>query len=225
MKTEFIILFQGRAGGSYCQRALASHPLIHCDGEILSSMTDPTAQREKVERLFSMDSQWVGFKTKLRDLADPQAFALFIEQRGCRTLFISRKNSIKAAISVINALRLYEQHGVWNLTMEQQKMPPLVITKEQLDYRLARREQLNEVLLSYYDQLKTTKKLFYYEDLLADESHFLSRILEFLGAEQRPLNGALLKNSDNDLRKLIVNFDQLRAHYVGTRYQAMFDET
>jgi hypothetical protein len=28
----------------------------------------------------------------------------------------------------------------------------------------------------------------------------------------------------NDLREAIVNFDELRARYAGTRYESMFDE-
>jgi hypothetical protein len=38
------------------------------------------------------------------------------------------------------------------------------------------------------------------------------------------VTGQTLKITSDDLRAAIVNFDQLRANYVGTQYEPMFDE-
>ncbi len=33
-----------------------------------------------------------------------------------------------------------------------------------------------------------------------------------------------IKNTSDDLRKVIMNFDELRSHYIGTPFELMFDE-
>jgi hypothetical protein len=63
-----------------------------------------------------------------------------------------------------------------------------------------------------------------YEDLLEDPTDFVRRALAFLDAGIQPTVGATLKNTADDLRHAITNFDQLRARYVGTKYEQMFDE-
>ena len=224
MSSKFILLFQGRVGGSYCQQALASHPRIHCEGEILSAISDPVGQIERARRAFAADPRWAGFKTKLRDIADPTAFAEFVERTGVRALFLHRRNTVKAAISVINGKRLYQQHGVWNLTNDSQRLPPFSVSKTTLDQRLARREQWDSALDEYYQRLDTPKQRFHYEELIADEAGYLDQLLDFLGADKLRLKPGLLKNTNNDLRQVIANFDELRAAYAGTRYQAMFDD-
>jgi hypothetical protein len=64
----------------------------------------------------------------------------------------------------------------------------------------------------------------FYEDLLEDEPGFVRRTLEFLNCTNLPLNSMTLKNTNDDLREAVVNFDELRAAYAGTRYESMFDE-
>jgi hypothetical protein len=36
--------------------------------------------------------------------------------------------------------------------------------------------------------------------------------------------GKTLKHTSDDLRQVVVNLDELRARYAGTRYAPMFDE-
>ncbi len=63
-----------------------------------------------------------------------------------------------------------------------------------------------------------------YEDLLADPDATFHQLLAFLGLPPAPLEAATLKNTSDDLRDVITNFTELRARYVGTRYEPMFDE-
>jgi hypothetical protein len=39
-----------------------------------------------------------------------------------------------------------------------------------------------------------------------------------------PLESRTLKHTNDDLRQVILNFDELRSDYVGTPYECMFDE-
>jgi hypothetical protein len=63
-----------------------------------------------------------------------------------------------------------------------------------------------------------------YEDLLGKKDESLERLFQFLGARPMSVRGQTLKITSDDLRAAIVNFDQLRANYVGTQYEPMFDE-
>jgi hypothetical protein len=64
----------------------------------------------------------------------------------------------------------------------------------------------------------------YYEDMLRDETAFMGRVFDFLNVTPRAVKGKTLKNTSDDLREAVPNFDVLRARYIGTRYEAMFDE-
>jgi hypothetical protein len=64
----------------------------------------------------------------------------------------------------------------------------------------------------------------YYEDLLIDERTIFARVLSFLEVQPKPLQGGTLKNTSDDLREAISNFDELRSHYLGTPYEQMLDE-
>jgi hypothetical protein len=60
--------------------------------------------------------------------------------------------------------------------------------------------------------------------LLADETAFVDKAVTFLTGETRHLQGGTLKNTGDDLKTAILNFDDLRQRYAGTRYETMFDE-
>jgi hypothetical protein len=72
--------------------------------------------------------------------------------------------------------------------------------------------------------LKLPKLPLYYEDLLKDKKEFLNRVFAFLEVEPYPVQDTTLKITRDDLRDVITNFDVLRARYLGTEYETMFDE-
>jgi hypothetical protein len=52
----------------------------------------------------------------------------------------------------------------------------------------------------------------------------MDELFKFIGVRPQPLQGKTLKNTQDDLREVVLNFDSLRAHYAGTAYASMFDE-
>ena len=48
--------------------------------------------------------------------------------------------------------------------------------------------------------------------------------MTFLTGRSRQVQGGTLKNTGDDLRSAVLNFDDLRRRYAGTRCEAMFDE-
>ena len=81
-----------------------------------------------------------------------------------------------------------------------------------------------EALVAYATSLDLPLLRIDYRDLMIDPPATLARVFEHIGVEPRPVAGSTLKNTSDDLRESVSNFDELRAPYVGTEYEAMFDE-
>jgi hypothetical protein len=77
---------------------------------------------------------------------------------------------------------------------------------------------------AYVNRLGRPTLRLYYEDLLAGQEDFLRGLFEFLEVDQYPVKGGTLKITSDDLREVILNFDELRGRYVGTQYEHLFDE-
>jgi hypothetical protein len=98
------------------------------------------------------------------------------------------------------------------------------VDPREFDTLLQEREELDRDLDGYVGQLGLPTLQLFYEDLLQNEATFVAKTVAFLNAGDRPSTGATLKNTKDDLREAIVNFDELRTRYAGTRYEPMFDE-
>jgi hypothetical protein len=230
--TPFVVLFVERAGSTYLITALKSHPGVLALTEKLEAL-----RREGLGSAAQL--RWasefltppligrhvaIGFKTKLVDVIDQDGFAQLLRERRCRIIQLQRRNAVKAVISTINARRQWEVSGNWNLLNESTRLPAFEVNPDQFDDLLQQRVRLDRDLEDYVEELRLPTLRLYYEDLLQDESAFLDRALGFLTGKRRVLRGATLKNTGDDLRGAIVNFDQLRTLYAGTPYEPMFDE-
>ena len=64
-----------------------------------------------------------------------------------------------------------------------------------------------------------------YEALAGEtQSDELQRVQKFLGVEPRELTSKLRKVVNKDLREIVTNYDELAAHFSGTRYSGFFQE-
>ena len=166
----------------------------------------------------------MGFKTKYANLTDPEGFKKLLEEYQCRIIYLRRRNRVKAVVSHINGKRVAETTGMWNISKETDRMPPMVFDPEEFDTVLKNRERVDQELEDYVGRLKLPKLSLYYEDMLQDNDQVLSKIFSFLDISQFPVQGAWVKITSDNLRDVIVNFDALRNIYADTPYQAMFDE-
>jgi len=230
--TRFVILFVERAGSTYLTTALRSHPGVLALTEKLSVLrqegkgvadqlqwtkdflTPPLVGRHRA----------IGFKTKLVDVLDPGGFARILRQCNCRIIKLRRHNAVKGVVSTLNARRQWQVSGNWNLLSESTRQSAFVVNPEEFDSLLWEREKLDRDLEHYVEHLQLPTLTLFYEDLLLNEQAFVRQTLAFLGSRDRPLPGITLKNTGDDLRQAILNFDELRRRYAGTRYESMFDE-
>jgi hypothetical protein len=166
----------------------------------------------------------LGFKTKLVDVLDMDGFTQLLKEKHCHIVQMRRRNMVKAVVSRINARRLYEASGNWNLYKESDRLPPLAIDYEEFDQFLLERKQADQALDAYVSGLDLPKIKVDYEDLLVNREKIMQNLFAFIKVRPQQLQGKTLKNTQDDLREVVLNFDDLRARYAGTAYEPMFDE-
>ena len=230
--TRFVILFVERSGSTYLATSLASHPQIEARREEFAHLrqrgedgaaqlkwarafwTPPLLSREKAR----------GFKSKIEDILDPAGFGRLLRKNRVRVIQLQRRNLIKAVVSTINARRLYEASGNWNLLRESDRLPAFEADPAEFSHLLDERIRWDQELESYVGALQLPRLQLFYEDLLLGERQFLGRIFDFLGVPTREVQGKTFKSTKDDLREVLLNFDDLRDQYAGTPYHSMFSE-
>lgn len=227
--TRFVILFPGRVGSTFLVSALAQHPHIAVEGEVLSSLRDAGSARQ-----LDWTRDWLrgrpfgsararGFKTKLRDVVDPDAFATLITELGAKVVLMDRRNDVKHAVSRVTAKALHETTGKWNRYDDDRPPGPVHIDLERFHRLLEGVIADKQHIDAYVRGLELPTLRIDYEDLLADPAEVFADVQRFIGVALRPVAGATRKNTSDDLREAVANFDELRASVTDPTIQAMFD--
>lgn len=230
--TPYVILFIERDGSTYLSSLLMSHPQIEAVYERFAVLKQKGSgageQLEWARNFFTPPllgrKAAIGFKTKLVDVIDKDQFASLLKAKGCHIIQMQRRNRIKAVVSRINARRLHERSGNWNLYKEEDRMPPANFDPDEFAQFLKEREDADQELDQYVNKLNLPTLLITYEELMAGKDIVLSKVFNFLNIPHLHLEGKTLKHTSDNLRDVILNFDELRSRYSGTPYELMFDE-
>lgn len=229
-RVHFVILFPGRAGSSYLNTMLERHPDIEIKGEMLGAL-----RKEGSERQLEWTTRFLrgpvvsrraafGFKTKLRDIHDPAAFGAILRATDCRVIELTRVNDVKHAVSRINARRLHDQTGRWNREPGDPPLEPAPITPADLDLHLERVETEKADIHTFVEQLGLPALTINYEDLLGALRPTLEQLFAFISVRDIAVEGTTQKNTDDNLGRAVTNLADLRDHYRGTRFEAMFED-
>ncbi len=224
--THFVLLFEGRTGSSYLISMLAAHPEIVAESEPLVGRNGEE-QRNLLREFFSLERapeiRVVGLKTKLRDIADPDFFRELLAELQAKVIHMERTNIIKLAISRLNARRLFQVRGIWNLRKGEAPLPPFAPSPIEVDESILFNAAKNRNLQEYIATLKRPLLHVTYESLLEAPGVTLQRTYDFLGVRYEfSVEASVEKNTSDDLRKVLLNYEELRAHYRGTPYENMF---
>jgi LPS sulfotransferase NodH len=230
--TPYVILFIERDGSTYLTSMMMEHPDVQAVYEQFAVLRQKNAaaadQLAWAEQFLTPPlvgkKAALGFKTKLVDVLDLPGFTQLLQRKGVRVIQMRRRNMVKAVVSRINARRLYEASGKWNLYKESDRMPAAGFDPEQFDQYLKEREASDRELNEYVARLDLPKLHVEYEDLLVNRDAVLGRVFEFLRIRPFPVQGKTLKHTGDDLHDVVLNFDELRGRYAGTVYAPMFDE-
>jgi hypothetical protein len=226
---KYVLFFIGRTGSTYLTQALSSHPEIAPGAEWEPLVgKDSNQQLQAVRTLLTHPPYGyhpaVGFKTKLKVVENPERLARLLKELGARIIILQRHNSIKHVVSLLNAHRIHDATGYWNLYKTEDRLPPATIDVAEFDRKLEQVEEEKRELETYANNLDLPTLFLYYEDMLVDQRAILDRVFSFLGVRFEPTQSKCHKNTNDDLREAVSNFDELRSHYVGTPYEQMFDE-
>lgn len=228
----YVILFIERDGSTYLTSLLSSHPQIDAIYERFAVLKQKGAGSDEqlnwAREFFT--PRWLnpvkalGFKTKLVDVIDLAGFGALLKEKKVRIIQMQRSNRVKAVISRINARRLFEASGNWNLYKEADRMEAVRIAPDLFQEYLREREQADQELEDFTRKLNLPTLKIVYENLLTDRDGTLSKIFDFLQIDSYPLVSKTIKNTSDNLRDAVLNFDDLRNLYAQTPYADQFDE-
>lgn len=229
--TPFVLLFTGRTGSTYVIEALAAHDEIYAVGEGFGAQggeSDAARQLRWVRALLTQPRtagfRAIGFKAKLRDVGNPEGLADLLREVRAHIIHMRRRNRVKTVVSWVNSERLSSSTGDWNLYDETDRLPPLTIDAVDFERRLEEVEIGERLLEEYVEMLGLPTLSLDYETLLTEPARTIEGLCTFLGVKRLPLRGVALKNTADNLREAVTNFDELRSRLQGTRYVQMFDE-
>jgi LPS sulfotransferase NodH len=227
----FVVIFQGRCGSTYLVEALHKHSRIHCEKEYFSTIRKQKGSADGQLRWLAelydsppVGCSAVGFKTKLADVMDRDGFVRMLGERQVHIIHLQRRNTVKLTVSLLNAMRLNELTGDWNLYRASDRPTKLRVDLDDFDHWLKNSERLSEDEAAFVSRLRLPTLNAYYEDVLSDEAESLQEIMGFLGVDFEPVRGDAMKVTSNDLRDAVENFDELLGRYRGTSYEPMFVE-
>ena len=231
--TPFVVFFEGRSGSTYLVESLHDQPDIYAEKEFLAELRSknkgPRDQLAWVRDYFTPLEgdryRAIGFKAKLQDVLDPAGLAEVLAEFDTRVVLLQRRNRIKLVVSLFNAMRLNDATGEWNLYDAGNRSPAFRIDVGSFWEWLEKIEGANHGLRDYVDGLGLPVLRVDYEDLLVNEREAMSAVCRFLGVAYDPSrSGKCLKNTSDDLSRVVLNLDELQAAFAGTRYERMFGE-
>jgi len=247
-RTHYVILFQGRAGSSYLIDALGRLPGVVASGEDLTELAPPSGSMLRRLRWlvrpavgdtpagvqfaytrWFYEARWegaqaVGFKTKVKDIYDHEMLGRLLNEFDVRAIVLERRNLVKQAVSRLNAARLHEERRQWNRRTGDASLGPFEADPELFDRMLRRVVFSQDMLDSFIAYLGAPTLRLEYEELERDRATWFGSICQFLGLPPVEPTSGLGKNTPDDLRAVLLNFDALRAQYRGTPYAMMFEE-
>jgi hypothetical protein len=221
--TRFILLFEGRTGSSYIMNALDSLPYVKSCGELLVRKTADEQERILRDLYETAGVESIGLKTKLRDIADTDRFVRLMAEYDVKMLVMYRKNLVKLALSRLNAKRIFQAYGTWNLAKGQNPLPAFAPTPAEFDEALNFRKTKEDELKAFVSSMNYPHIVRYYEDLLDDKPQLFADMFKYFKITPDPLYSEVKKNTSDDMRDTLLNFDDIKAHYQGTPYEEMFD--
>jgi LPS sulfotransferase NodH len=166
----------------------------------------------------------VCFKLKHDELIRPEYKVLrdeIVSDRDFRIIHLRRENLLCRYLSHYIASHVTRV----TLAVQGQTIPetqPVVLDprkcEEDFETILAREKEFTE-LFAQHPGFRIS-----YEEMITPGSEKLQRLLDFMGVPRRELTTTTKKLRNNDLRRAIANFDELRTHFAVSPYSKFFED-
>ncbi len=241
--TRFIVLGRSRTGSNFLRGLLNSHPQIVTFGELFRNydtvdwayanyrqteammaqmQSDPVGfMEQEIFGRFPDEIRAVGFKIfyyHARANGWERLWAQLEATKPLRVIHIKRRNMLKTHVSRKRAA----QTDIWtDTTGSARAAQPLI-----LDYAecLADFERTRAWEAEYDARFADHPLLeIIYEDLARDDEREMRRVQDFLNVAYQDLKPDTFRQSGESLQRAIANYDELRAQFAGTPWEAFFE--
>jgi LPS sulfotransferase NodH len=223
---SFLVFAQGRTGSSLLVDLLRSHPDVRCDDEILRRRVRfPNAWVDAHRRAHR---GWhYGFKVKIYQLTrdqglDPSAWLRAMHEQGWKLIHLRRRNSLRHALSNVVA----QEMGRFVFRGEEKpKVPTVTVDVPMLLGTIRVREEQAELERAALDGLPHVE-VCYEEDLRCAQGHqrTLDRLSDSLGLPRARAKTAVRRITEDDLKRIVANYDEVVAALESTPWVKYLDE-
>lgn len=225
---KILIITRSRTGSNLLVSFLNSHPKILMKGEELEHLNGKTYQ-QILAKIFSKQPNRIeamGFKLfychpfpydpalsneLLRDLSTYENIhVIHLKRRNILRTLTSRKIALEQNIWTSRELK----------KLKNKKKVPVSFEKDELlegfEFTRGLETEADEIFA------RVPKITVSYEDLIADRVNECQRVFNFLGLENCTISTDLSKQNPESLRTLILNYDELKAEFSGTKWDSFF---
>lgn len=231
--TFFLMIISGRSGSSYLRALINQDERILMLGEMLARK-DNIQQQKTVKDFFEGqvgDNNYLnqkavlGFKTKLNDIQNLPDFLTLINSYNPQVIINRRQNYLRQAISRERMLVLLsqtkEKYGVGHHSPRSRDdiVSPIKVDVDSV-YRFTREfEARDKLIADFAEKLNRKPITLYYEDFAVNPKLAIDNLSEILGLKINVENyNITYKNTANDLREAISNYDELTKRFQDTKY-------
>lgn len=219
----FVVLSRGRTGSTLLLDLLRCHPLVHCDGEILSYRLLVTSPEELLRsRAALFPSRAYGFKLRpahyqTQRIRDPGAFFAALLKEGWRLVHLTRRNVLRVALSRLALAQTRIVHRkVGDRPVDAAHIHVRSDDLFSLLAEVERETQTERELLASIPHISLT----YEEDLLHAECRqpALDRVFSFLELPPVAVSTRYQRLTSDRLSDFVQNYHQLADMLAGTEY-------
>ncbi len=220
----FIVLSRSRTGSNLLASWLADHPAVHMEGEILNHLhgRDPAAVLACAFGAQARGVRAAGFKIFYYHPQDDDAgetWRRLLAWPRLHVLHLRRRNLLR----VLASRKIAGREDAWyRLEGAAARAAPVRFRPRELARRLTQSRAWEEEGARRVAALPCLDLV--YEDLVAAPAAQFERVTGFLGLEPHPARSRLQRQNDASLRELIANYDELKAAFVGSEWQDLFED-
>lgn len=234
----FIIIISGRSGSSYLRDLLNQDPRIFMWGEMLVNKSD-RQQKEALQDFFTgklaqrdglVGKEVLGFKTKLNDVADLKHLQELIERYQPHIIINRRQNHLRQAISRARMLvlldRTVEKYGKPHHSPRSKAdiVDAIEVDVDNICKFTKDFETRDSILANFSHAMGNLASTIYYEDFAEHPQVAIDRLSSILNIKIKVENYDITyKNTAQDLRQAISNYDELKTKLENTPYSSMLD--
>ncbi|MGF6482622.1 LPS sulfotransferase NodH [Paraburkholderia sp. JPY419] len=236
----FVIVGMPRTGTHYLEELLNAHPNVSSNGELLNPY-DPMwpdrarllrSDRELLELAYlhhptmtgNPHLTHVGCKINQPQFNErPGFFETLASWPRLKVLLVIRRNTLESFRSLVQA----RQSGQWlkyGPDNDDSRPPPQVILKiEDCEAYFKAADDFHHLILNSFSP--SSVLTIDYETLRDDPAPTLKAVSAFLGISNHPCsdNTSLRRQEVRSLQQTVLNFEELRCHFEGGRYDRFFE--